>query len=315
MHLLTFDAFGRRVIDETFADWQHEAGAATGMPARICAHLRGLVALGRAVPRVFVHELRVSETWAVMASVFGAAFTLAVLWSGLSLPGLLSRNAGLEQQALDLWLLLVPQYFFISLLLAVLSPPFVRRTRGVALAPMLLLCLVMVSALQWGIPDALQQFRVTMWRSMVERLGPPASPIEALERTIPPSRGLSELSLTELISTARTDGSLGPGARRHLATLSALVALGPTLWLLGVQARRLADHWRWRAGRWAIAWVSAGVVFAVTVLPEPWLRHSPLSRDWAWATAPGFYLWLFVAGVVAVTVLFAALAPTRSEQR
>lgn len=285
------------------------------MPARICAHLRGLVALGRAVPRVFVHELRVSETWAVMASVFGAAFTLAVLWSGLSLPGLLGRNAGLEQQALDLWLLLVPQYFFISLLLAVLSPPFIGRTRGVALAPALLLVLVTMSGLQWGIPDALQQFRLTVWRSVVERLGPPASPTEALERTIPPSRGLNELSLTELIRKARTDDSLGPGARGRLATLSALVALGPTLWLLGVQARRLADHWRWRAGRWALAWMGAGVVLAATVLLEPWLRHSALSRDWAWATAPGFYLWLLVAGALSVTVLFAWLTRARSEGR
>ena len=302
MHLLTFDAFGRRVIDETFADWRHEAGAATGMPARICAHLRGLVALGRAVPRVFVHELRVSETWAVMASVFGVAFILAVLWSGLSLPGLLSRNAGLEQQALDLWLLLVPQYFFISLLLAVLSPPFVRRTSGVALAPMLLLTLVMASALQWGIPDVLQQFRVTVWRSAVEQLGPPTSPTEALERTIPPSRGLNELSLTELVNRARSaDESPGRGARGQLAMRSALVALLPALWLLGVQTRRLADHWRWRAGRWALAWVSAGVVFAVTVLLDRWLRHAPLLRDWAWVRAPGFNLWLFVAGVVAVT--------------
>jgi hypothetical protein len=54
--------------------------------------------------------------------------------------------------------------------------------------------------------------------------------------------------------------------------------------------------------------LSAGVVFAATVLPGSWLRRLPGLRDWAWATAPGFYLWLFVAGAVAVTVLFACLA-------
>jgi len=71
--MLPLDAAGRRAVDETMADWKHEAQRASTMTSRAAISLRSALAVVATLARLTGRDLMAPRTWLLVASVVGVA--------------------------------------------------------------------------------------------------------------------------------------------------------------------------------------------------------------------------------------------------
>ena len=76
--MLPLDPPGRRAVDETLADWRHEAGEARTMAGRVAATTRGSAAVAVAVLSVTARDAFSLQTLRVVVLVVGAACLMAI---------------------------------------------------------------------------------------------------------------------------------------------------------------------------------------------------------------------------------------------
>lgn len=160
--ILPVDAAGRRVFDETLADWRREASAARSSPRRVVAGLQGLGAVARGVAHVAVREGASREGVAALARL--AAWSIATVVVGMVLnwnQSLVVRGVRVAVGPAGVALGSVAWLVALMPLLAYLSAACVRGNAPAPprLGPALLMGVVMVLAMGWGLPAANQAHR------------------------------------------------------------------------------------------------------------------------------------------------------------
>jgi hypothetical protein len=228
---LPVDAAGRRVLDETLADWRREAATATGRRQVLVVSVRAGVSIGRSVMSICWREIGSHEgvaplvrlaCWSIVSAVLFVAFN----WNrSVVIDG--------EQVAIGpaaVWLLSVSWVLALMPLLAFAAAAIGRRTPSMAprLGPALIASLVMLAAMGWAMPAANQA-----WRELVFGLSGATGAVP---------RGINERSIVELIAMLSTTDSSKAAAGLNLRLLFILAV--PVVLVLGVTARSLTGRWR-----------------------------------------------------------------------
>ena len=259
--VLPVDASGRRVFDETLADWRREADAAQTSPQRVVAGLQGLGAVARGLAHVSVRESTSREGVAALArlaawSVAAAMVSIALNWNqSLTVQGaqVAVGPAGVALGSVAWLVALMPLLAYVSAACVrgnALAPP--------RLGPAVLMGAVMVLAMGWGLPAAGQAYRELVFAMF--------RPGEVL----PP--GMGERSLRELVGLLSTGSSALALSELH-HRLFWVIAV-PVMLASGMTTRTFVG---WRR--------AAGTVLPLAIFMVPFLANvdSAYSRISNWA--------------------------------
>lgn len=281
--VLPVAASGRRVFDETLADWRREADAAPTNPRRVVVELQGLGAVARGLLHVSVRESTSREGVATLArlvawSVATVMFSIALNWNqSLAVQG---DRVAIGPAAVALgsvaWLVaLTPLLAYVSAACVRGNAPAPPR-----LGPALVMGAVMVLVMGWGLPAANQAYRELVFAMF--------TPGEAL----PP--GIGERSLGELFGLLSTGSSARALSELH-HRLFWVIAV-PVMLVSGMTTRCLAG-WRRAAGT-----VLPLVIFIVPFLAGIDSAYSRLS-EWVALVAAVLALHVCVKGTAPVAAL------------
>lgn len=301
VELLPLDATGRRAVDETLADWTHEASTATTAVARVRAGALGVAGVGEVVARVAIADLGRSATYRACGGVLALAILQGLpvmLASALAVQ--LTARAMPASLAATLAILLLPMALAVSVPLALLTPPYARQASRPAVAVCLLLALFAIANLGWITPHTNQVFREATARH--NNQSPPG---------FQQPRGLAELTAPELLALARNDGYQGQAAMRVLHQRLVLIVMLPVCLVMGEQARRYARARGRRSGA-TIAWAVTAGVWAVVTLGSPVLAML-LATPYEIAVPRQYQMWLLPFVSLAAASLLAHRA-RRFEQ-
>jgi hypothetical protein len=234
LRVVPVDASGRRVLDETLADWRRERGNAHAPVQRMIVALRSCAAVLRGLVLVSMREVQSQEGRAVLVRL--AAWTAAGLLAFFALQWELLYKFGPTGGVLygydSLGLLSVSWITGLMPLLAFLSAAWAKRTGspGPCLGPALIVAVATLALIGWVTPAAGQAFReLTLVRS---------------GGTLLP-QGLAELSLFDLIGRLSTERWAQAAALLNSRILWVIAA--PVLLALGTTVRAFAG-WRRLAG-------------------------------------------------------------------
>jgi hypothetical protein len=235
LRALPVDAIGRRVFDETLADWRRELQDAPSLVQKLRITARNGVAAGRGVLMVSLGEVTRPEGRTLLLKVvmWSCVGLLAFFASSWELLYVTASNGRALYGYDSLALLSVSWMTGLMPLLVFLSAACARRTAAASprLGPALVMGVVMVGLLVWAVPVANQAFREFTFARTGGTGGLP--------------RGLAELSLTELIASLRT-GKVPYAWLRLTQNLIWLISV-PVLLTLGAIVRGLAG-WKRIAG-------------------------------------------------------------------
>jgi hypothetical protein len=250
---LPVDAAGRRVFDETLADWRKERGA-----------LRGVCAVIRSVLMVSGRELTSGEgangfrrlsSWSMACLIVALAFN----WNQSVLVDGSPVSVGPTVIALGslAWVVsLLPLIAFVSMTWGHrLARPAPRLGSALALG------LVMMGVMGWGLPAAFQSYRELVF-ALTSGL---AAPVAGT-----PAPGWNERSLVELFILV---GDGWSGALSALNLRLFFIVAVPVMLILGATARSMAGKWRLAATAFPL--VTFGMPFlarvgAAYVTPALW---------------------------------------------
>ena len=267
LSVLPVDDRGRRVFDETLADWKSEATKASGPQGSATVSLRAVASVLRSIAMISSKELSTRKglapllrlaTWSFVSVLVFVAFN----WNW-SIP-----VEGVQVQIGSTAVLLGSVSSVLAFLPLVAFVSAATGRRGGAqvprLGPAVVAGLVMFGAMGWGMPAANQA-----WREMMFALSGGSGAI---------APGINERSIVELIGML-----LGENLGRVMAGLNVrlmfMVAV-PVMLVLGVTARSLQGRRR-----------VAGSVLPVLFLLLPF--SSPSTFGLAW--------WPALLGAVLVT--------------
>ena len=281
--VLPVDASGRRVFDETLADWRREADAAQTSPRRVAVALQGLGAVARGLAHVFVRESTSREGVAILTrlaawSVATVTLSIALNWNqSLTVQGarVAVGPAGVALGSFAWLVALMPLLAYVSAACVRGNAPAPPR-----LGPPLLIGAVMVVAMGWGLPAAGQAYRELVFAMF--------RPGEVL----PP--GLRERSLGELVGFLSTGDSARALSELH-HRLYWVIAV-PVMLASGMTTRCLAG-WRRAAGT-----VLPLVIFIVPFLARIDSAYSRLSE------------WVALLSVVVVIRVFVRATTLERQQ-
>jgi hypothetical protein len=289
--LLPLAPDGRRAMDETLADWDHEVAEAESAGVRAKVQLLGAIGTGVAVVRVIAPDLGSPIAWGRVIALMAVAKLLAV--------ALLWATATGSRFGSEMMLLLVPSAVAMTLPVTVLLPVVPVGGRGIVGS-----CLIVTLAaglnVFWLTPEANQRFRQAAVQQEYASRG------QVFTGRLRP--GYAELTVGELARTAgRFTGELSQIAIRQLSNRVALAVLVPVCFLLGIHARRWATSGR--RGRWTRLLLGSGVAlaaFLVGVFFVPALAAVVQVPGGPHHTAPNaFGWWSTVAFLFVVTVVLA----------
>jgi hypothetical protein len=292
--MLPLDPSGRRAVDETLADWRHEADAARTMAGRVRTACAGAVSVVSVVSRVTLFAVaRPATSWLCAAALL-LGITLSLAMIEVTVFPTVARPVP-PALALELRLLLLPMALAVCLPLAVLTPPFIGRHLGSAAPVCLLLMLASVGNLGWLLPDANQAFR--------QRVVGHHNPAQAgFDQPTSLPRGYNELSVAALLDRSRWSGDAD--AQKALNSRAVLLLMLPVCLLVGHQARRLAHMRSWRLAGLVIAWGTTAMGWA-TAYPMAGIVREILALP---AAFDGYAVWLMPTVCLAAATLFSALA-------
>jgi hypothetical protein len=278
---LPVDAAGRRVFDETLADWRREHSKALTSVWRMAVALRSSAAVLRGLALVSMREVHSGDG--------RAAFVRLGLWTTAGLVTFFALNAELlyvvdesgraPYSYAALGLLSVSWLIGLMPLLAFLSAACAKHTGspGPRLGPALFVGVAMLALIGWVVPAAGQAFReIVFVRSGGTGVVPP---------------GLAELSLPELIGRLSTK-RWGQAAALLNHRVLWVIAV-PVLLALGTTVRTLAG-WRRLAG---------------SVLPLG-VFLAPFAAGIAWPDQ----LYAFWGGLLTAVLIVRMLAVTATPQ-
>ena len=231
LRILPVDAAGRRVLDETLADWRREAANAAGRTQAVVVSLRASVSVARSVILICRREICSQEgiasllrlaCWSTVSVLLFVVFNWNRTIPVDGVPVAIGPTA--------VWLGSVSWMLGLMPLLAFASAATGRRTASVAprLGPALVSGLVIFGAMGWAMPAANQA-----WRELLFGLSGGTG-------AVPP--GINERSIIELVgllSTAEYSSALS-GLNLRLMFTAAV----PVLFVLGTTARSLSGRWR-----------------------------------------------------------------------
>src|SRR5688572_3502291 len=216
--VLPVDEAGRRVFDETLADWRREAARASGPLARVLMCVRAVFAVLRAVVGVSFREVMLIRRSGMLVRVF--------LWTAGYLLAM-TLIIQLSPEVVDLSV--VSQGYFLVSLVAFIFPVALLLATGLgrarqpvpALGAALVALLVGAPLLGWALPIANRAFMVANPWSYVTDSG--------VTRVVPskPGEGLMLTTMSEFRSTMPV---WPPNAFRNdltVAQLGARVVEGP----------------------------------------------------------------------------------------
>jgi len=257
LNVLPVDETGRRVFDETLADWKSEAARASGLLGSVIVSLRAVVSVLRSVVMISWRELSSREglaplvrlaTWSIVSVLLFVAFNWNQSIPVNGVPVAIGPTA--------VWLRSVNWILALMPLLAFVSAASGRRTsRAPRLGPALVAGVVMLGAMGWAMPAANQ-----VWRELMFALNGGIG-------TIP--RGINERSIVELIGML-PEGNPGSVVAGLNVRMMFMVAV-PVMLALGVTARSLNGRRR-----------VAGSVLPVLLLLLPFSSPNSLYGHVGW---------------------------------
>lgn len=260
LSMLPVEGSGRRVFDETLADWRSEAAIATGPWGAVTVSLRAVVSVVRSVLMISWSELSSRQglapllrlaTWSVVCVLLFVAFN----WNR-SIP---VQGGDVAIGATAVWLMSVSWIVALMPLLAFFSAAVGRRGASLPprLGPAVVAGVVMLAAMGWVLPAAGQA-----WREILFAL-------TGGQGAIPP--GIQERSMVELIGLLSTDAVSRAVSALNLRLV--YVVAVPVLLVLGLTARSLSGRWR-----------LAATVLPLLVFAIPFLARidSPYGHATSW---------------------------------
>lgn len=259
--MLPLDAGGRRAVDETLADWRHEAREAQTMVGRLVAGALGAAAVTVAVASVALRDVTSAATFRIAGAVVGAACLMSIGFSYRrfeSYAAELSQLGLADARLIGLWASLLPPAAAFCIPLALLAPPVRRVATRSLIGPCVVLMAISAFNLGWITPQANQWFRETSWAMFR-----PAIPEQLVPRST--TRNLAEYTVADLVREVRQGGAQSRRATATLNSLAVLLAMVPVCLVLGVQARRLGVARRWRVGAGLLAWVTFAAGYATAI--------------------------------------------------
>lgn len=307
VELLPLDASGRRAMDETLADWKHEATAAATPLHRTRAGAHGVVAVCGVLGRVVIADLGRPATYGVCAGVLALAVGFSLVMIQLMVLPSVVRPIPAEL-VVPLLISLLPMALTACVPLALLTPPFAQRPGGSMGALCLLIGLLSIGNLGWLTPHSNQWFR----EAVVAHNNPPTPGFQPPD-TLP--RGHAELTVPELVRLAQQSG-YGDRLRavQTLSTRAVLLVMIPVSLIVGAQARRFTRARGQRYGGAVIAWGIVAIAWATATMGSGAIRTvlaAELLRTYHLQT---YRLWLVPIACVAGAVVLALLARRRESR-
>ena len=225
LNALPLDARERRALDETLADWRHEAAEARRGWDRCRAGITGALSVLFVVAAIIAAGARQRSAWRdVMTTAMMAAGGAALFLPWAPLAGESGLAHAVRVGAL------VPGLMCLSLPVSIAVRPLRQRNHP---APFLAISvtgiLVMTALIGWIVPASNQFYRTATYALVVP---------DASRLLIP---GLSERSLPDLAWTALGIWNIdeAPYATAILSMRLALIAAVPACCLIGIRARQL----------------------------------------------------------------------------
>jgi len=278
--MLPLDASGRRAVDETLADWRHEASEAQTGASRLATAVRGFLAVVVAVSSVVARDLTSLQTLRIVGVVAGSACLMATGFTYRNFERYAAEIAELgvaDANLVGLWASMLPAASSFCVYLALLAPPVRRVTTRSLMGPCLVLMVMSAVNLGWVTPAATQWFRqanVDIYRQWAPPApsqppggheGRPYGPSAGADGSRHMPRGIAEFTVFELVREVRSTGARAQEATMNLSSRATVLAMVPICLLLGVHARRLGAARRWKVGSGLLAWVTfiSGAVIAV----------------------------------------------------
>lgn len=231
---LSLDDRGRRAVDETLLDWEHEAAVARSLLGRMVCDLRAAASMIRVLALISIADIARLPRSPVLLRIglwLVVPFVVMTAWTDRS--GFPLTYVTLVAMAFCSWVLLsMPVALFLSASPQTRLPqPFL----GLAFASLV----IMAITAGWLQPALNHEFREQVYES---RGGQGKLVLE---------RGFSELTLRELLSVRRDDDLRARAHRLQLANLKlALIAACPGFVFLASQVSTLS---RWRRRTYAVA--------------------------------------------------------------
>jgi hypothetical protein len=250
--MLPIDEIGRRAVDETLADWHHEAGEATTTGRRMLAALHGALGIAIVLGSVTTRDLGSLRTLRQVGASVGLAMLIGLPFFALPVAAYMVQSGVPALTALGLMATLIPAALTATLPLALLTPPMARPGGMSLVGAGLLIAVLSAVNLGWVAPNANQHFRETAFSI----LNPSPS-------SSTPRRGDAELTVAHLMRDMRQGGPPAIRAVNVLTERAMPLAMVPVCLLIGTQARRFVRARRWQRGAGRLAW---GVTLAGTVL-------------------------------------------------
>jgi hypothetical protein len=261
--ILPLDTRGRRAVDETLADWKHEAGEARTIAGRLVAGVRGAAAVAVAVTSVAVRDVTSAETFGIVGLVAGSALLMGIGLTYRSFEdhaGYLAARGLTDAPLLGMWSAMLPQTVSLCIPLTLLAPPVRRAATRSLIGPCVILMALSAANLGWIGPQAHQWLRQTTF-DLLQRhdgaanFGTPRLP-----------RGSAEYTAVDLVRHHHAGGARAQRAATDLNRRGAMLVMVPVCLVLGVQARRLGTARRWRAGAGLLAWSAFAIGYIVATL-------------------------------------------------
>lgn len=228
------DARAKRILAETFLDWEHEAQRAATLQARIICHARASVSVLRAAAGIVVRDLVAipgSAVWVRVALWLIATFLILYHQS-------FARSVPPGATALDqftLAALLFPNWIVacapLALFLSVLWRPRIEHRATPFLGIAILSLVVTFIAAGWVMPAASQEFREISYA------------LHGGRGTL--RRGAAELTLPELFAVAARLPV--PSVEKQLSFRLVPVVSCPIMVLLASQMQWMRRRYRWVA--------------------------------------------------------------------
>lgn len=281
LSVLPVDGSGRRVFDETLADWRSERASAAGPWTAFAVSLRAIAAVFRSVMLISQRELSSRQgaapllrlaVWSLVCALLVVAFNWnrSIAVEGTQVP------IGLTA----VWLGAASWVVAFMPLLAFMSAASGRRSASLPprLGPSVVAGVVMLAAMGWALPAAGQA-----WREILFEL-------TGGQGAIPP--GIQERSMIELVGLLTTREFTSAASALNLR-LVYIVAV-PLLLVLGLTARSLSGRRRVAAS------ILPLLVFAIPFLAR---IDSPYGHASAWP-----------ALLAAVLITRALVRSARSEE-
>jgi hypothetical protein len=260
--MLPLDVSGRRAVDETLADWRHEAAEAQTVVGRVAAGVRGLTAVVVAVTVVAARDVASADTFRIAGAVAGAAVLMGIGFSyrRFEVQAALLAERGLNDASLFvMWASMLLPAISLCIPLALLAPPVRQVATRSLIGPCVVLTAISAFNLGWMTPHANQWFRETTWA-----IFRPAVPEPHVPRSL--ARGLAEYTVADLVREVGQGGAQSRRAAGQLNSRAVLLAMVPVCLILGVQARRLGIARRWRFGAGLLAWVTLSAGWFVGIV-------------------------------------------------